>query len=221
LKNWFILPTFIQLQEKATIETVATNMDKYISLQNAANDDLTIKSFVFDNLKNPNPKAYEVYSRPAYATHPIETIVFSLMALLMMALSCFNYINIALGFAGKRLKEIGVRKAIGGKKIELILQFMSENLLLCLFALFLGLAITQMLLIPLFNSIMVVQTSLVLSENQSVWLFLLGLLGFTAIASGAYPAFYISAFQPASIFRGSQQVIKKNKLTRLFLGIQY
>ena len=117
--------TFIQLQEKANIETIVTNMGKYIALQNAANDDLKIKSFVFDNLKNPNPKAYDVYSRPAYATHPIETIIFSLMALLMMALSCFNYINIALGFAGKRLKEIGVRKAIGGKKIELILQFMS------------------------------------------------------------------------------------------------
>ncbi len=213
--------TFIQLQEKANIETIVTNMGKYIALQNAANDDLKIKSFVFDNLKNPNPKAYDVYSRPAYATHPIETIIFSLMALLMMALSCFNYINIALGFAGKRLKEIGVRKAIGGKKIELILQFMSENLLLCLFALLLGLAITQMVLIPLFNSIMVVQISLTISENQSIWFFLLGLLGFTAIASGAYPAFYISAFQPASIFRGSQQVIKKNKLTRLFLGTQF
>lgn len=223
LSDWsrHISGTFIQLKETATIEDIAANMDKYVALKNAANADLQIKSFVFDNLKNPNPKAYDVNRRPAEAAHPIVSMIFGLIAFLMMALSCFNYINIALGFAGKRLKEIGIRKAIGGKKIQLIGQFMSENLLLCLLALFLGLAITQMGLIPLLNSVMAMKIYLSIGHNPNLWLFLIGLLAFTAIASGAYPAFYISAFQPASIFRGSQQIIKKNKLTRLFLGAQF
>ncbi len=213
--------TFVQLKTEANVEDLSASMDKYVALQNAANKDLQIKSFVFDNLKNPNPKAYKVNRRPAYAAPPEVNLILAFLALMMIALSCFNYINIALGFAGKRLKEIGIRKAIGGQKIQLIVQFMSENLLLCTFALLLGVAIAQAAIIPVFNSIMALKISLGISQNPSLWLFLIGLLVFTAIASGAYPAFYISAFQPASIFRGSQQIVKKNKLTRLFLGIQF
>jgi len=213
--------TFIQLKEGATIEPVAANMNKYVALQNASNEDIPIKSFVFDNVKNPNANAHAVNGRPIFVTHPIVGFLFILLALLMLALSSFNYINIALGFAGKKLKEIGIRKTIGGQRIQLVWQFMSENLLLCFLALILSLVIAQIFLIPLLNTIMAMQISLTIIENPSIWLFLVGLLGFTAIASGAYPAFYISAFQPASIFRGSQQIIKKNKLTRLFLGFQF
>ncbi len=223
VNDWstYTMGTFIQVQKATDIEVLRENMDKYVALHNAKNESLPIQSFVFDNLRNPNAKAHEVIDRPARVTEPLEYILFTMMAILMMALSCFNYINISLGFAGKRLKEIGVRKAIGGKKSGLILQFMCENLLLCFLALLLGLASAQMLFIPGFNSIMPLQISLSLTENTQLWSFLLGLLVFTAIASGAYPAFYISAFQPAAIFRGSQQIIKKNYATRLFLGLQF
>jgi len=207
--------TFVQVQKATDIAILAENMDKYVALHNASNESIAIRSFVFDNLKNPNAKAHEVHNRPALALNPLSIILFAIIALLMMALSCFNYINISLGFASKRLKEIGVRKAIGGKKIELVLQFMSENLLLCLIALLFGLAIAQTVFIPLFNAINPLQISLSLFKNPQLWIFLVGLLIFTAVASGAYPAFYISAFQPVAIFKGSQQVIKKNKTTRL------
>jgi len=213
--------TFVQLQKATDISVLAENMGKYVTLHNAVNEAFPIQSFVFDNLRNPNPKAHEVINRPARVPQPSELIMFTMIALMMMALSCFNYINISLGFVGKRLKEIGVRKAIGGKKVQLIFQFMCENLLLCLLALLLGLAVAQMMIIPLVNSIIPMKISLSLIQNFQLWIFLLGLLAFTAIASGVYPAFYISAFQPAAIFKGSQQVIKKNKVTRLFLGLQF
>lgn len=213
--------TFVQLQKDADIGVLEEHMDKYIALHNAANERLPIQSFVFDNLRNPNAKAHEVIDRPARVTQPLVFFLYTTIALLMMALSCFNYINISLGFAGKRLKEIGVRKAIGGQKVELILQFMCEHLLLCFLALLLGLASTQLLFIPGFNALMPIQISLSLTGNPQLWAFLIGILAFTAIASGAYPAFYISAFQPVDIFKGSQQIIKKNKLTRFFLGFQF
>ncbi len=213
--------TFVQLHKARDITVLQENMDKYVALHNAANERLPIQSFVFDNLRHPNAKAHEVIDRPARVTQPLVFFLYITIAVLMMALSCFNYINISLGFAGKRLKEIGVRKAIGGKKRELIVQFMCEHLLLCFLALLLGLASTQLLFIPGFNALMPIQISLSLTGNIELWSFLLGLLVFTAIASGAYPAFYISAFQPVDIFKGSQQMIKKNKLTRFFLGFQF
>jgi len=213
--------TFVMARQPEDIGILAERMEKYVALHNAANKDLQIKSFRFDNLRHPNPGAYKVYNRPAEAAHPLLTLIFSTMALMMMVLSCFNYINISLGFVGKRLKEIGVRKAIGGRKIQLVGQFMSENLLLCFLALFLGLALAQAVFIPQLNSIMVMKISLSLGENPWLWVFLLGLLAFTGIASGAYPAFYISSFQPVSIFAGRQKLGGKRGLARTLLGMQY
>lgn len=213
--------TFVMVRQTEDIGMLADQMDKYVALHNAANQGLQIKAFRFDNLRHPSPRAYEVFSRPAEAAHPLLTLIFSLMALLMMALSCFNYINISLGFVGKRLKEIGVRKAIGGRRIQLVGQFMAENLLLCFLSLLLGLVLAQAVFAPLLNSIMVMQISLSLSSNPWLWAFLLGLLAFTGIASGAYPAFYVSSFQPVSIFTGRQKLGGKRGLARTLLGAQY
>ncbi len=213
--------TFVQIKPGTRIEDLENNLSQFVALHNAANLEKQIKSFVFDNLKNPDPKAYEVINRPAEASHPMATVVFAGLALLMFALSCFNYINIALGQAVNRLKEIGVRKVVGGRKRQLIMQFMSENLLLCFIALLLGLAFAQMLLVPFFNSIMVMKISLSLTGNLAIWAFLFILLAVTAVASGAYPAMYISSFQTISIFRGKSSFSKKSKLTRVLLCLQF
>jgi ABC-type antimicrobial peptide transport system permease subunit len=85
--------------------------------------------------------------------------MFSLIALTMMALSCFNYVNISLGGVSRRLKEIGIRKVMGGQREQLIAQFMSENLLLCFIALLLGVMLTEAFLVPLLNATMVLKPS--------------------------------------------------------------
>lgn len=223
LTDWatYTWGTFVQLHRPEDIGYLQKSMEPYVALHNAANKDLQIKRFLFDNLRHPNPGAYKVYQRPAEAAHPLLTLMFSLMALLMMALSCFNYINISLGLAGKRLKEIGLRKAIGGRKMQLVWQFLSENILLCFLALVLGVVLTQVAFAPLLNSIMVMQISVSFQENYWLWVFLAGLLAFTGIASGAYPAFYVSSFQPAAIFRGRQQFREKKGLTHLLLVLQF
>ncbi|MCB9087120.1 MAG: ABC transporter permease [Calditrichae bacterium] len=215
--------TFVQLYNPSDIDILAANVDQYTSLHNdaAIDGDLEINSFVFDNLRHPNPGAYHVLLRPVETAHPILTLMFLLMALLMMALSCFNYINIALGFVGKRLKEIGIRKVIGGRRRQLIGQFLAENLLLCFLALLCGLALTEIAFVPLFNSIMVSKISLSFTDNPWLWAFVPGLLVFTGLASGAYPAFYISSLQPVFIFRGRRLFKSKSKLLRVFLAMQF
>lgn len=213
--------TFLQVRRPEDIAALSGNMDKYVALHNSASPDMPIKSIVFDNLRHPNPGAYDVLDRPAEAAHPLLTLLFSLMALLMIALACFNYINISLGFANRRLKEIGVRKVIGGQKRQLIAQFMSENLLLCSLALLLGLALAELIFVPLFNSIFVMNISLSFAGNPALWLFLAGLLAFTGVASGAYPAFYISSFQPVSILKGKQEVSGKSRFSSVLLTMQF
>lgn len=215
--------TFVQLRQKTDVGILSGKMGRYLAQHNAANKELQIKSFVFDNLNHPNPGAYNVNRRPTEAAHPLLVAIFALVALMMMALSCFNYINISLGYASKRLKEIGIRKTIGGRKMQLVWQFMTENLLLCFLALLGGLVLAKMVLAPFLNSVFVdeMQISLAFEQNYWLWAFLLGLLIFTAFASGAYPAFYISAFQPVSIFKGKQQFGGKKGVTRVLLPVQF
>lgn len=223
LTDWgrHIWGTFVQLHRPDDIGVLSTKMNRYTALHNAANREVQMKALVFDNLRHPNPRAYDVMRRPAEAAHPIVTVIFSLIALLMMALSCFNYINISLGYVGKRLKEIGIRKTIGGRKMQVVGQFMSENLLLCFLALLIGLVLAQTVFTPFFNAIMVTQVSVSFGANPWLWAFLVGLLLFTALASGAYPAFYVSAFRPVAILKGRQQLDGKKGLTRVLLVTQF
>lgn len=200
---------------------LAMQMARYLSPFNANNPEANVKSFALDNLRDPAPGAYNVFRRPAEAHHPVLTIMFSLIALTMMALSCFNYVNISLGGVSRRLKEIGIRKVMGGQREQLVAQFMAENLLLCLIALLFGIMLTETFLIPLLNANMVQKTSFSFTGNASLWLVLAGLLALTAIASGAYPSLYISSFKPVAIFTGRQKFSGKNILRRGLITGQF
>ncbi|WP_338875207.1 ABC transporter permease [Spirosoma sp. SC4-14] len=212
---------FVEVPDKRYVPTLARQLDRYVALYNSKNTDEPITSFVFDNLRNPAPKAYDVRRRPAEANHPMATLIFSAIALLMMGVSCFNYINISLGAVTQRLKEIGVRKVMGGTRQQLIVQFMIENLLLCFIALLLSLLITTVFLIPLFNDLMVMTISLAFSQNAPLWLFMAGILLFTAVASGGYPALYVSAFRPIAVFAGRQKFGNKGAFSRVLLVGQF
>jgi len=212
---------FVEMSDPQDAKKLAGQTGRYVERYNANNREQPIESFVFDNLRDPAPNAHQVNRRPAEANDPLATIIFSAMALLMMGLSCFNYVNISLGAVARRLKEIGVRKVLGSTRRQIIFQFMTENLLLCLVALALGLLITAVFLVPLFNDVMVMNISLAFAKNLPLWMFLVGILGFTALASGAYPALYISAFRPVAIFAGKLRFGRNNVLSRLLLVSQF
>ncbi len=212
---------FVQLRQPEDAVQLAPQMSRYLAPFNADNPDANVISFALDNLRDPAPEAYNVMRRPAEAPHPALTIMFSLIALTMMALSCFNYVNISLGGVSRRLKEIGIRKVMGGQREQLIAQFMAENLLLCFIALLLGLMLTEAFLVPLLNANFVLKTKFSLTANASLWLMLAGLLALTALASGAYPSLYVSSFKPVVIFTGRLKFSGKNVLRRALLTAQF
>lgn len=212
---------FVQLRRPEDEGEVVEQMKRYVPLFNANNPDTPIQSFTFDNLRHPAPGAYDVIHRPAEAHHPMLTILFSLIALVMMAVSCFNFVNISLGGVSRRLKEIGIRKVVGSRRGQLIAQFMSENLLLCFFALGVGLVLSEALFVPLLNDIMVLKTSVSVSTNAGLWLLMAGLLAVTGVGAGLYPALYVSSFKPVIIFAGRQKFVSKNVLRRGLLTVQF
>jgi ABC-type antimicrobial peptide transport system permease subunit len=152
---------------------------------------------------------------------PTGRIVLSIIGLFLLTLAIFNYMNIAIVSAAKRLKEIGLRKSIGGTKMQLVRQFLIENIVLCIFALILGTLIAHFVVLPWFKNQFGLGLELNIFGNYRLWLFFTGILFIVGIASGAYPAFYISSFKPAAIFHGGFKISSKNRFTKVFLTFQF
>ena len=123
-------------------------------------------------------------------------------------LACFNFTNTSIAIANRRIKEIGIRKVLGSSKKQLISQFMGENIFLTLIALLVGLFISYFL-VPIYSAMWpFLDIELNLVENLELLLFLVGLLLFTGIVAGSYPAFYVSGFRPTSILKGKVSGVK-------------
>lgn len=220
--NAFVSATLIQVDNPLDISIIRQGMDKYRVLQNkAVDEDWAISSFSFEPLATLH-KASEYIrddisrsSKSNYSSVRYMIVIGSFM----LILACFNYINIAIVSAAKRLKEIGVRKSIGANRGAVIVQFLSENIVITFFALIFGVILGYTFFVPGFEFLWSFNMDFRFND-PTLWLYLPLILLLTGILSGAYPAFYISKFQAVGILRGSVKFGKKNPLTKMFLGIQ-
>lgn len=223
LTDWaqFTDATLLQIPDKNSIPSITAALNQYTGPQNQANADWQIQSYFLDNIGKPDWSAWKITRRAMRAPDPWAMLVMGMIALLTLMVASFNYINISIGMADRRLKEIGVRKTAGAEKKQLVAQLMTENIVLCLFALVLGLLLAWLFIIPQFNELFVEKIPLDFAGNLKFWGFLFGLLVFLGFLSGIYPALYISSFQPIAILRGRLKMANKKRLTHAFLTIQF
>lgn len=215
----FLNATLIQVENPDDIRSIQMGMEKYKKLQNEVQPDWKIDSFSFEQLTTLHENAAHIKDAIVLDENVEGRIGMPIIAIFMIALACFNYINIAIVSAAKRLKEIGVRKVIGANRGKVITQFLTENVVITFFALLIGVLLCAFIFLPWFVQFSGWELELkMLSAN--LWIFLCALVLFTGLVSGIYPAFYISKFEAVKIFRGSLQFGKKNPLTKVFLGAQ-
>jgi putative ABC transport system permease protein len=136
-------------------------------------------------------------------------------------LATFNYMNIAVATVSTRLKEIGIRKTIGGRKSEIILQFLVENVVLCSIALMVGTVLAYYLLVPAFNELFPVKIAFEISSWGMAILFFGGLLLLVVLISGAYPALYVSSFNAVKILKGKEKFGSKSLFSKTLLAVQF
>ena len=220
-QDWgeFVSATLIQVDDPADLGAIAQGMEKYKTLQNEVEQDWPIASFGFEQLANLHLRSGDIRDDISYDASSQGRITLPIIALFMLALACFNYINIAIVSAAKRLKEIGIRKVIGADRGKVITQFLAENIFVTALALLLGSGLAITIFIPWFAEVSGRNLSLSFIDIN-LWVFLLVLLLFTGIVSGIYPAFYISKFQAITVLKGSVRFGKKNPLTKVLLGLQ-
>ncbi|AEE50075.1 ABC transporter permease [Haliscomenobacter hydrossis] len=124
-----------------------------------------------------------------------------LIAGFIQLVACINFMNLSTARSTRRAKEVGVRKAVGAGRASLMGQFLSESMLMTLIAV--GLAVPMIwLLLPLLNLITGASLQLQLTQDWSIWGTIVALVLLTGVVAGSYPAFYLSSFNPLSIFRG-------------------
>ncbi|HTI92751.1 MAG TPA: ABC transporter permease [Puia sp.] len=143
--------------------------------------------------------------------------MFTVIGVLVLLIACINFINLTTARSEKRAREVGVRKAIGSLRGDLIIQFLSESLLLTLCAAVLALLLAQLAL-PAFNDL--TQSHIRIPFDKSLfWLVLLGSVGLTALIAGSRPAFYLSSFQPVKVLKGQVRTGKGGSLSRQILVV--
>jgi len=132
--------------------------------------------------------------------------LFTIIAIFIIVIACINFMNLATARSERRAREVGVRKSVGSKRIELILQFIGESTFIALLAFIAGVLMAQLVL-PYYNDLVEKKLFIDYMSGQ-FWFFGLALILLTGIVSGSYPAFYLSSFQPTMVLKGKPTIGK-------------
>jgi len=224
LENWNtrMAATFLVLKDPNQQKEIETQLAQYIPIQNAVPNASKRVKYILQPLEDVfmDMELHNNYMKEAI--HPAFYWGPGLMALLILLTACLNFTNTTISFSNKRLKEMGVRKVMGGGRGQLVIQLLGESLVICVMGAVVGIIIAEYLT-PLYNQMwsnVGLDLSLDYFSNPGLVLFVLGAIGCTALLGGAYPAFYISSFKPSHIFRGSTKFGGDNWLVRSLLGLQ-
>lgn len=122
----------------------------------------------------------------------------SIIGLFLLVIACINFINLSTAQAVNRAKEVGVRKVLGSRKHQLIIQFLSESFIITLAAVIIAIAIAFSVL-PLLNQLL--QTKITLYASASIVLFSTGIIVLVTLLAGLYPAIILSGFNPITALK--------------------
>jgi ABC-type antimicrobial peptide transport system permease subunit len=138
--------------------------------------------------------------------------LFGVIGGFVLLLACINFMNLSTARSEKRAREVGVRKAVGSGRMQLVGQFLGESLLMATIAFMLSLLLVQVAL-PFFNGVADKRIALPWT-TPAFWLICLGFTLLTGLLAGSYPALYLSAFDPARVLKGTFRVGRLASLPR-------
>jgi putative ABC transport system permease protein len=165
------------------------------------------KKYFGDGKDNPDEKTFlvqslsEIHTDTRFGNYnkkmPKQAqLAFSIIAVFLLLTACINFINLTTAEAIKRTKEVGIRKALGSTRGQLVMKFIGETFLVTIISIVISLGLTQVCL-GFINPFMEVDIALNLNSDFSLWIFLGALALTVSVLSGLYPAFAVSKFKPA------------------------
>lgn len=151
---------------------------------------------------------------------PIYSYILGGIGLFILIIACINFVNLAVARSLKRAKEIGIRKVIGGRRNQLIFQFLTESFLLTLIAFLIAGLLSQFVL-PAFNMLSNKELSLSYLMDFELILIFFGLFIVTGLVAGFYPALVLSGFNPSRSLQKRSKLLQQNFLTKGLVVFQF
>jgi len=197
--------TFVILKKDADPTLFNAKIKDYLKTKGVKDYTLFIRPFAESYLYNQFENGKVAGGRIAYVK------LFSLIAISILIIACINFMNLSTAKASRRSKEVGIKKVMGAPRGSLILQYLSESMLLTIIAVFISLLAVELML-PQFNQITGKHLTLVF--NPALIFSIIGVTIFTGLLSGSYPALYLSGLKPSAALKGKLQLTAAALLTR-------
>ncbi|OGU55696.1 MAG: hypothetical protein A2V66_07705 [Ignavibacteria bacterium RBG_13_36_8] len=202
---------------------LATFIDKYWNTADAPIKKMYLLPITDFRLNSDN-----IESLMAFTKLPLIIISFAFGTLLLIVAS-FNFINLSIARFMTRIKEIGLRKVIGAKKIQIVKQFLTESILIAFISFLLAILLYEMVLPVLASHMETINTFDQTSrQSNSIFnypmliIFIFTAAMFSGILSGIFPAFYVSRVKPIDSLRGSISIGKsKRRGTKILIVTQF
>ena len=191
---------YVQLQPNTTFESVSA----IIKHAKHDNVDADTKKFNPQVFLNPMSKwhLYSEWKNGVNIGGRIQYVwLFSIIGLFVLLLACINFMNLSTARSEKRAKEVGIRKAIGSMRSQLIRQFLSESLLVTFLA-FLLATLLAVVSLSWFNDLADKRMTIVW-WNPYFWIISLAFIALTGFIAGSYPALYLSSFNAIKVLKGT------------------
>jgi putative ABC transport system permease protein len=207
---------YVQLADNTDMATVSGKI-RDIKLNSIPEEDRKFKPAIF---LQPMKKwhLYSEFKNGVNTGGAIQYVwLFAIIGLFVLLLACINFMNLSTARSEKRAREVGIRKAIGSLKHQLVKQFYCESLLIA----FLSFVVSVTLLwiaLSWFNTIAGKQITMPLT-NPLFWLACIGFTFFTGMLAGSYPALYLSSFNPVKVLKGSFKAGPSAALPRKILVV--
>ncbi|HTR31741.1 MAG TPA: ABC transporter permease [Puia sp.] len=208
--------TFVGLAPNVTFAQVAAPLREIMKKYNAVDyantqDELFLQPMSHWHLYSDFEHGQEVGGFVQYVE------LFSVIGVLVLLIACINFTNLSTARSEKRAREVGVRKAIGSRRVHLVIQFLIESLVITVLASGLALLFVQMAL-PAFNALAKDEVR-VPYGSWVFWAVMAGYVVFTGLMAGSRPAFYLSGFQPVKVLKGALKAGRGASLPRKILVV--
>jgi putative ABC transport system permease protein len=197
--------TFVQVADNVSMEAASKRI-KNVKANNLSKEELKYKWEAFLHPMSKWALESEFKNGVNTGGNIRYVWMFGIIGVFVLILACINFMNLATARSEKRAKEVGIRKAVGSVRSQLVNQFFSESYMVVVFAFVVALVFVALCL-PLFNEVADKKIELPWS-NPIFWLISLSFIALTGLLAGSYPALYLSSFQPLKVLKGTFRVGK-------------
>lgn len=208
--------TFVQIADNADMEKVSAKI-KNVKQDNVQEGEKKYQWAVF---LHPMGK-WNLYSEFKDGINTGGNIryvrLFAIIGIFVLLLACINFMNLATARSEKQAKEVGIRKTVGSRRVQLVGRFFAESYLVVVLAFVISLILVALLL-PAFNDVAGKSMSIPWSVPL-FWLFNLAFMLITGLLAGMYPAIYLSSFQPLKVLKGTFRVGRLAAIPRKVLVV--